>query len=215
MIGDVINLDERQYKIAEKIFSHYSDLFINRKKIVISVCGESGCGKSSTAIALKTILERNNFLCYIAHQDNYYILPPYSNDKKRREDIRWIGPNEVNIKLVNFHIKNFLENEDIIEVPIVDYHNDSISYQNEKIKNCNIFLVEGTYCALASNIDINIFIDRDWKITKMDRQKRARAEHELDEFTEKVLQIEHNLISAHKLDADVIILDDFSVQFQE
>jgi uridine kinase len=73
-------------------------------------------------------------------------------------------------------------------------------------------IAEGTYTSLLNNADIRVFIDRNYNDTRAHRVKRVRDESELDEFVERVLKIEHQIISSHKARADYIIKRDYDVQ---
>jgi guanylate kinase len=58
-------------------------------------------------------------------------------------------------------------------------------------------------------VDTRIFIDLTYLETQQSRLERAREAQ--DEFLEKVLVMEHEIISAHKSRAHLIINKDFQV----
>ena len=57
--------------------------------------------------------------------------------------------------------------------------------------------------------DYHVFIDRDYHDTKADRKERGREE--IDGFSEKIMKIEHDIISKHKALAHFIVHPDFTV----
>ena len=58
------------------------------------------------------------------------------------------------------------------------------------------------------NVHQHIFIDRNYIDTLESRKKRSREKQ--DEFLEKILLIEHKIISSFKSKADIIITKDYN-----
>ncbi|MCK4576944.1 uridine kinase, partial [candidate division WOR-3 bacterium] len=57
---------------------------------------------------------------------------------------------------------------------------------------------------------IHIFIDKTYVDTKKSRSERGRETQ--DEFLERILKIEHGIISKQKMMADIIITRNYSVE---
>ncbi|HOY15613.1 MAG TPA: hypothetical protein PLY70_20845, partial [Saprospiraceae bacterium] len=94
--------------------------------------------------------------------------------------------------------------------PLSDYANDEINEEVINLSPNSIIIVEGTYTSLLQNIDVKIFIDRDYKSTLENRKKRARDP--ITPFVEKVLAIEHEIISRHKALSDIIIDQNYQIK---
>ena len=62
---------------------------------------------------------------------------------------------------------------------------------------------------MLKNIHQHIFIDRIYIDTRDSRKQRAREEQ--NEFLEKILEIEHKIISSHKPMADLIVMSEYGV----
>ena len=60
-----------------------------------------------------------------------------------------------------------------------------------------------------------MFIDRDYLDTRAHREKRRRDESELNSFIDRVLEIEHRIISAHRKLAEIIVNKDYSVTVRQ
>jgi uridine kinase len=75
----------------------------------------------------------------------------------------------------------------------------------------DVCIVEGTYVSVLQTIDLRIFIDRTYNDTLEDRHSRSRDY--MDEFTEKVLEVEHQIIQKHRDKADIVIDKSFNVNF--
>ena len=72
-----------------------------------------------------------------------------------------------------------------------------------------VLITEGTYTILLDNVDTHVFIDRTFEQTRAHREKRSRDAAELDPFIDRVLAIEHDIISSHKSRAEIVISPDY------
>jgi uridine kinase len=183
----------------------------SNERITISVSGQSGSGKTETATAIAGALESFGIESVIFHQDDYFVHPPRTNDAARRADINWVGTGEVRLDLMDEHLAGFLNGARRIEKPLVDYENDTIGSETMKIGNARVALADGTYTGILEQLNYRVFIDRDYLDTRAHREKRKRDESELDPFIDRVLEIEHGIISAQKKHADIIVNKDYSV----
>ncbi|MFP4207596.1 MAG: uridine kinase [Wenzhouxiangella sp.] len=179
-------------------------------RLVVSVAGESGAGKSEIAEALAGLFEEEGHRPTILQQDDYFVHPPRSNDRVRREDIGWVGPSEVRLDLMEQHLELFRTGACLTK-PLVRYLEDRIDQVNVDLSPFDIAIVEGTYVTLLKNVDVRVFIDRDYHASRAHREKRRRHASELDPFIDQVLAIEHGIIAPHRDLADLIIRDDYSV----
>jgi len=173
----------------------------------ITVAGESGAGKSEIAQSIADILNQLGIPAFIFQQDDYFVLPPKSNANKRKENISWVGSSEVKLQLLNEQIEDLRAGINSIEKPLVIFQEDRIDKEILDAKDYRVFIFEGTYTTLLENVDKKIFIDRNINDTRESRKKRNREKQ--DDFLERILQIEHEIISAHKKLADIIIDKDY------
>ena len=183
-----------------------------KDRMIVTVAGESGSGKSETAAALADALAARAAASVIFQQDDYFVYPPRSNDRARRADIDWVGPGEVRLDLLDAHLQAFKAGAESLEKPLVRYAEDRIDTERVSFEGCAVGIAEGTYTTLLAAADVRVFIDRDWQATRAHREKRSRDAAELDPFIDRVLTIEHEIISAHKARADLVVTADFSVQ---
>jgi uridine kinase len=215
MRGDSIVVEEHHIKAAAGIAEIVLP-FIEQHpgKYTISIAGESGSGKSETATALAAALNTSGKSCLILQQDDYFVYPPKTNDQTRHGDIDWVGPQEVHLDLLDAHLQSFREGSPVIEKPLVIYEEDRITTESFAVGESEVAIAEGTYTTTLSNVNTHVFIDRDYRETRSHRNKRRRNDAELDPFIDKVLAIEHEIISAHKALAQLIVDKDYSVQRQ-
>ncbi|GBD92258.1 uridine/cytidine kinase [bacterium BMS3Abin04] len=213
MKGDVLILEEHHYKAAKKIVKKIiGKIERNKNRYVIAVAGESGSGKSETAKALADELEKYGIKSVILGQDDYFHLPPKSNDAKRREDSEWLGPHvEVNLDALENNLKDAINGSDEITKPLVDYKKDTIEQEKISLTGIKVIIAEGTYTSLLKNVDIRIFIARSRLDTLAHRLKRNRGGEAEDPFVEQVLKTEHKIIAGHIQLADFVITKNYEV----
>lgn len=211
MKGDVIIVEEHHRRAAARIAASIAEsIRATARTYTISVAGESGSGKSETGQALKEELEKLGFTAAVLQQDDYFVLPPKSNDAKRREDITWVGAQEVRVALLDEHLAAARAGASSITKPLVIYDEDRITEEELSLEGVAVLIAEGTYTTLLDNVDTRIFIHRNRLETLESRKKRAREE--IEPFLEEVLEIEHDIISKHRTRADIVITRDYEVE---
>jgi uridine kinase len=212
MRGDSIIVEEHHLRAARKIVEivlpHITE---SDGKYSINVAGESGSGKSEVATAIANELDKVGIRSVLLQQDDYFIYPPKTNDRTRRKDINWVGPQEVHLDVMDKDIREILDGAEVVEKPLVIYEEDRIKRETISAGDAKVIIADGTYTTLLKNLTIRTFIDRTFTDTKKHRERRMRDASELDEFIDKVLEIEHRIISSHKPMADLIISKDYEV----
>ncbi|MFW5786623.1 MAG: uridine kinase family protein [bacterium] len=214
MRGDVIIVEEHHRRAADQIVG-YLMRFIREstRPYAVTVAGESGSGKSETAKALCERLSDDDVPSVILQQDDYFHLPPKSNDKRRREGIDWVGMQEVKLDLLDDHVKAIKEGVPEITKPLVIYDEDRIVDEGLAVGDARVVIAEGTYTTALKHADTRVFIDRNRLETLESRKKRGREE--IEPFLEQVLEIEHRIISAQKDRADIVVTRDYEVILPE
>jgi uridine kinase len=212
MKGDSIIVEEHHRKAASGIVPVLLPILQgSNQRYTISVAGQSGAGKSETAMAIALALTGYGIESVIFQQDDYFIHPPKTNDATRRADISWVGTQEVKLDLMDAHLAAFLEGAGQIEKPLVDYHHDAIGSEVMEPGSAQVAIADGTYTTLLQEVMCHVFIDRDYHDTRAHREKRRRDDSELDPFIDRVLEIEHEIISANKALADIVVNRDYSI----
>lgn len=213
MKGDKLILLDYHRQAASEIVSHILQNIREKKtRYVITVAGESGSGKSETGKAIADELEKFGIQSVLLGQDDYFVLPPRSNDLKRREDPDWLGPHvEVRMDVLEHNLIHAIQGDKEIIKPLVDYDLNMIEDETINLDGIRVLIVEGTYTSLLKHVDTRIFITRNWMDTLEHRQKRMRGNEIGDPFIEQVLSIEHKIIAGHKYLADILITNDYNV----
>lgn len=213
MKGDIIVLEEHHRTAAASIVPRILDSIAAKSgRYTISVAGQSGSGKSETGQAIAEALEAHGVHALLLGQDNYFHLPPKSNDARRREDPDWLGPHiEVRMDVLEQNLVDAIAGADQIVKPLIDYDENSAENVTVDLTGVQVVIAEGTYTSLLRNIDTRVFIDRNRLDTLEHRQKRNRGTEVGDEFVENILKTEQKIIAGHKQLADFVITKDYDV----
>ena len=93
MPGDKIEINDSHIQRADTIFPILYEMFKSAKKskIVVSVYGGSGVGKSEIASLLATRFQAENIGAYVVSGDNYPYRIPLENDRERENRFRYGG----------------------------------------------------------------------------------------------------------------------------
>jgi len=211
MKGDkLVLLDYHRRASSEIVSSIIKDIRTSKTRYIITVAGESGSGKSETGKAIQDELEKSGIKSVVLGQDDYFVLPPKSNDLKRREDPDWLGPHvEVKLDVLEQNLIDAIDGKNEITKPLVDYDANTIEDETINLAGIKVLIIEGTYTSLLKHVDTRIFICRNWLDTLELRQERMRGNEVGDPFIEQVLSTEHKIIAGHKQLADILITKDF------
>lgn len=211
MIGDKLIVKEFHTKAAKGVLDILMKTIKAKKgKFIITIAGESGSGKSEIAYELSRLLKTQSIKSYIIQQDDYFVYPPKTNEKMRKINIHNVGIGEVKLELLDKNLEEILQGSKKIHKPLVIFEEDRITEEGVDTYGIDVFIVDGTYTTVLKNADIHVFIDKTYRDTKKIRLERARETQ--DDFLEKVLKTEHEIISAHKSMANIIITRDYSVE---
>lgn len=210
-IKESLEIKEEYFELTKQVVEQLKKhTQLGKEKIVICVAGESGSGKSVTAKCLQIELEKSNIHSIILHQDGYYKLPPKENHIKRKNDISWVGVNELRLDLMQQHIDQFRAKEKVIDIPTINYKSNKFISNSIILKGKSVLIVEGVYSFFLKGIDYKIFMSRTFKDTLEKRKARSREEY--DPFVERVLEIEHSIVSKQKNLANSIISKDYNIE---
>ena len=213
MKGDIIILEEHHKAAARKIVPEIIEKIKSKAtRYTITVAGESGSGKSEMGKSIADELEKLGIKSVLIGQDDYFVLPPKSNDAKRREDPEWLGPHvEVKLDVLEQNLKDAIQEKSEFTKPLIDYNKNFIEKETINLDGIKVVIAEGTYTSLLKSVDTKVFIARNRLDTLEHRRKRNRGDEVGDPFIEQVLVTEHKIIAGHKQLADFVITKDYDV----
>lgn len=205
MIGDKLVITDYHRQAAATAFPPLTKkIEENGLPLAVTIAGESGCGKSETAAIVAEMCANQGYKTLILQQDDYFILPPQTNHNRRMEDISWVGMQEVRLDKLSEDIEVIKSGRGkTIRKPLVIFDENLLTEEEVDVEGIDVVIAEGTYTTTIENADFRVFINRNYKQTK--KSRLARSRDPATDFLEKVLTIEHEIISKHKDLADVVI----------
>lgn len=180
------------------------------RRLVIGVAGESGSGKSVTAVALVRELVELDVPTDVLHQDDYFLRPPRVNHAHRERDLAHVGPHEVNLALMARHVAEFRAGRAVDDAPLVDYPNDRFLTRRLDWAPLAVLVVEGTYVLMLDDLDVRVFIEATHEDTA--ERRRARNRDVDAPFVRDVLRIEHEIIARQAAVAHLVVDREFGVR---
>lgn len=211
MQGDVLIIKPHHTAAARAAYGLLADEIKNAPaRFVVAVGGESGSGKSETAAELARLAGEDGAPALVIQQDDYFVLPPKTNHRKRLADFSWVGPGEVRLELLDEQLARARDAQvGELEKPLSLFEEDKLASEKVSLAGVKLIVIEGTYATSLHNVDRRVFIDRDFRATREARAERGREGQ--DDFLERVLAREHEFITKLKDGADTIINNDYSV----
>jgi len=209
MKGDVINIKPEYLRTAAEIINLCGPRYFDQNRILL-IAGESGSGKSVTAISLQKELLKQGIDALVLHQDDYFHLPPASNHTAREEDAGRVGPGEVNLELLQNHMDAFTKGDVRLTKPLVYYAENQIIQETINMQPYQVLIVEGTYTMKLERADLHIFMERNYLETLPNRISRMRDV--ANDFVEQVLEIEHHIIAPMRKKAHILIRKNYNAE---
>lgn len=207
MLGDKLVIEQEHTDLAQDICRVLDENYTKYDKLVVTVAGESGSGKSELAAEISRLRNEQGKKTRILQQDDYFVFPPKTNHEMRRKNIDQVGLREVKLDFLDSNLRSFKRNHRTIYKPLVIYDQDQLTTEEIEVGGFQTLIAEGTYTSTLQFADFRIFIDRDYRQTYKARKRRNRDK--LEPFIEEVLRREHEIISSHKNQANVIITSDY------
>lgn len=192
----IINYDKKAAKrlflnVKSDFLENFLDRLINqpKRKILISITGESASGKSTICANIKKYIEQNNLPISIVNTDNYFndisdlIKQHGTFDALRNAGYDVDSPQNFQLDLLRSDIEDLASGKDVM-IPEYLVNGTGVSVPRAiKIESRKIIIVEGmaaTYKEVHDMFDIKIYIDLDNKTRKkrfLDRAKIRNQDH--------------------------------------
>ena len=192
----IINYDKKSPKrlllnVKTDFLENFLDRLINqpKRKILISITGESASGKSTICNSIKKYIEENNLPISILNTDNYFndisdLIKQYGTfDALRDSGYDVDSPLNFQLDLLREDIEKLAQGENV-KIPQYLVNGTGISIPKAiDVESKKIIIVEGmaaTYKEVHDMFDIKIYIDLDNKTRKkrfLDRAKERNQDH--------------------------------------
>lgn len=222
MPGDKVEINEGHVMKANVIFPRLLELMKEeaakgKEKIVITVCGGSGVGKSEIASILSFYLTSAGIKSYTLSGDNYPRRIPMLNDAERlrvyeelgREGLAdYLGSDkEINFKEIEKIALDFKEGAKNISLRRLGRKEDELWYDDVDFSDTDVLIIEWTHGNSDNykGVDIPILLNSTPRETLEHRRSRNRDGATDSPFTTMVLEIEQGQIKNQAHKAKIII----------
>jgi len=206
MVGDVLQMNYKHMALGAEL----SSIAANhpKKRISISIGGESGSGKSEVAEALRDQLRTKGLRVKILHLDNYYkVSPDQRNEHRKAQGMGAVGIHEINWEQVNSNTDAFYAG-DLTSMPYLDLFTNQKDLLYSDLKKIDILLIEGLYaCHYPS--DIAVFIDLSYYETR--KAQVTRKKEEMNSCRMQVLEKERDEVLQTRYMADYFVTPSFKM----
>lgn len=180
MFGDSIVDDMGIYDIK---YSPY-----NCSKLLISISGKSGAGKSTISNVIKNVFNCGVFNCDVIEADGYH---KYERNHKAWNTLTHYNPKANNLIKLGLDIKSIYQDINSVSVPVYNHTNGKFSSPNNLSKAADVVIVEGLHTlykeVTGDYVKIKIFIDSklaDTQKIERDVHKRNKTEESVKESIE-------------------------------
>lgn len=178
-------------KLIEKRFG------LESEKMMITISGEVGSGKSTVSVVLARLLKKKNIRSKIIDLDDYYKIPPLERRQWRiKHGISSIGYDEYDWKKLRQNIADFYMNRTSV-LPCVDLITGYVDELKTNFNGVEMLIINGLYSLKLEQADVKVFIELTYDET-LAAQKYSQKEN-LDDYRLQVMKREHEVVQSLNL----------------
>lgn len=216
-----------ELKEAKKLFDKVQQLHASGdERVVISIYGGSGSGKTTIATALQQYFLSEGIGCYLLGGDNYPHRIPKRNDEERLRVYEEVGeeglreylgtPKEIDFDCINQVLAEFHAGKDTITLRHMGREDGDISSEETDFAGIPVMLVEWTHggSEYLKGVDIPVFLESSPEETKERRIRRNRDENAASPFICRVVELEQEKLDIQKGHARLVVGKDKEVYEQ-
>ena len=229
-----IHIHPNQAGIARAIFGRMTEKLADyvqeekTDKIIISVFGGSGAGKSGIAILLAHLFRENGIKSYVMSGDNYLHRIPKENDEMRMVVYRnegrkglaeYLGSDkEINYSEVNHVLMAFKRGATTIRIKHMGREVSETWYEDTDFSDTSVLILEWTHGNNPEirGIDYPVYLHSTPENTLARRLKRGRDPFADSDFVAMVLEIEQRKLEQQvKRAKDIVDIDGTFLTYRE
>jgi uridine kinase len=205
MLNDLITVTPRHENAAKLILDRILEIRkdLPNDKMIVTISGEVGSGKSTVSVVLARMLKRNEIRAKIIDLDDYYKIPPLQRREWRLNNgIKSIGYDEYDWNRVKQNILDFKQSR-ISKMPCVDLITGYVDELMTNFDGIEMLIINGLYSLKIEEADFKVFIELTYDETR-DAQRYSQKEN-IDAYRLQVLQREHEVVQSLKSHAEYYI----------
>jgi uridine kinase len=208
-LGDILVITDDHKKAAREI----TDLLLENyagQRISLAIGAESGSGKSeiSHVVASSLFKSEKRLKSFTVHTDDFFSLPHKErNDLRVKTNLESVGPSEINFDELNYVLKSFETGGQIL-LPILEFITSSAYKLLVDFRDVQILICEGLYAPML-DVTTKMFIDTTYHDNKAFNALRGKEVP--DDFRQRVLEREHQAVSALRQQVDYLITREYAL----
>lgn len=224
MPGDQVQIGEDHIKKASLIFPKLLPMVLSllgerkEQKVVVTVCGGSGVGKSEIASLLSYYLKEFGIGSYTLSGDNYPRRIPAQNDAERLRVFRrggraaldaYLGSDaEIDFQEVEEIVAAFKSGQEEIWLKRMGRTEDALWYEKVDFREVSVLVIEWTHgnSDCYQGVDIPVLLNSTPQETLAHRAARGRDGGTDSPFTMMVLELEQEKLKKQAKKAKLIVL---------
>lgn len=212
MTGDVLLINDLHKEAAEQIYQYIQQDLAkksSRYRYIVGISGESGSGKSELAHVLGTRMKKEKMRVKVVHTDDYYKIQPLLREEWRRnKGFDKIGLEEYDWAKLRKTIRDYKEAQESV-LPCIDLISEQVDMLITDFSKVELLIIDGLYAIHAPSVNLKIFIDLNYRETKINQI--IRLKEELTDFRLQILEREHQAVTTLKPKADLFINKSYQV----
>ena len=176
----------------------------NCSKLLISISGKSGAGKSTVTKIISNVLNSE-----VIEGDGYH---KYERSHPAWNNVTHYNPEANNLVQLGLDIKNIYQDINSIKVPIYNHHNGKFDAPTELHKDLDVLIIDGLHSlypeVTGEFVKIKIFIDNanaDTQKIKRDCSERNKSEDDVKGSIQKREEDYYKYIETQKKYSNFII----------
>ncbi|RME57329.1 MAG: hypothetical protein D6780_08620, partial [Candidatus Dadabacteria bacterium] len=190
-----------ELKRRQRTVFNFSKKALPRLRVAIG--GDPASGKTTVSSLVQESLKEQGVESVVISVDNYYYLTPKVNWEFRKRTKGWLGPIEINLSLLEQHLKASANGLTAIKVPVILFEEESVFDTVLNLKGKDVVLVEGTHSVALENVDLRLQIEKPFPENLENYKKRGREPFDGDGL--EFLRKESEILQMLKARADYVL----------
>ncbi len=205
MLNDLITITPQHESSARAIFSKVLERrkLLTKDKMIITITGEVGSGKSTISNVLGRLLKDEGIRAKIIDLDDFYKIPPLQRREWRvKNGLESIGYDEYDWDVLNSNIAAFMKDKSAT-MPCVDLITSYVDELKTNYKGVDVLIINGLYALKIKEADLKVFVEYTYHETR--EAQLYGGKEKMDDYRQKVLQREHEVVTSMKNHAEFFV----------
>jgi uridine kinase len=205
MLHDLITVTPQHEKAAKMIFNKLIEIKneTEKDKMIITISGEVGSGKSTISIVLGRLLKDQGVRAKIIDLDDFYKIPPLQRREWRlKHGLKSIGYEEYDWDKVDQNISAFKKCKSA-KMPCVDLITRYVDELTTNYNGVDMLIINGLYSLKIKEADLKVLVEHTFEQTR--ESQLYNKKEKIDDYRLKIMEREHEVVQSLKNHAEFFI----------